>query len=70
MRKLGGDSVKAALTHTWIQDTRDDPFMASRGFYFKAVQELAGLGGDTNFVKVEGEMQSSRRLPHGWVSKR
>ncbi len=41
MRKLGGHSVKAALTHTWVRDTRDDPFRATRGTYLKAVQELA-----------------------------
>ncbi|KDN46266.1 hypothetical protein K437DRAFT_256229 [Tilletiaria anomala UBC 951] len=69
MRKLGGDSVKAALTHTWVQDTRDDPFLGTRGIYIKAVQELAGLGGSTSFFKLESEVQCSRRLPsaHGLV---
>lgn len=38
MRKLGGHNVKSALTHTYVRDTRDDPFMATQGSYLKLVQ--------------------------------
>jgi outer membrane protein assembly factor BamA len=42
MRAAAGPSVKSALSHTYVLDTRDDRFMATRGFYFRFHQELAG----------------------------
>lgn len=44
MRVAAGPSVKSALSHTYVLDTRDDRFMATRGFYFRFHQELAGAG--------------------------
>lgn len=44
MRVAAGPSVKSALSHTYILDTRDDRFMATRGFYFRFYHELAGAG--------------------------
>lgn len=44
MRIAAGPSVKSALSHTYVLDTRDDRFMATRGFYFRFHQELAGAG--------------------------
>ncbi len=44
MRVAAGPSVKSALSHTYVLDTRDDRFMATRGFYFRFYHELAGAG--------------------------
>ncbi|GAA5899940.1 SAM complex subunit SAM50 [Sporobolomyces salmoneus] len=66
VRDAAGASVKSALSHTFTRDTRDDPFIATRGFYLKLRQEYAGLGGDANFVKAEQEGSVSRSLGGGY----
>ncbi|KAH7911170.1 surface antigen-domain-containing protein [Hygrophoropsis aurantiaca] len=65
IRESAGQNFKSSLSHTWIRDTRDDKLTASRGQYTKLYQEIAGLGGDTSFYKVEAEGQASRSLLPG-----
>ncbi|GAA6064252.1 hypothetical protein JCM10212_006401 [Sporobolomyces blumeae] len=66
VRDAAGASVKSALSHTFTRDTRDDPFIATRGFYLRLKQEYAGLGGDANFLKAEQEGAVSRSLGGGY----
>lgn len=68
MREAAGFSMKSALSHAYVRDTRDTPAAPTRGSYLKFVQELAGLGGDTSFLKFEAESQIIRRLGWGQVS--
>ena len=68
IRNAAGLSVKSALSHTLLHDTRDDPVLSTRGSYFRAMQEYAGLGGDANFVKSENEAHIARSLGNGYVS--
>ncbi|KAL7009651.1 hypothetical protein EMMF5_000559 [Cystobasidiomycetes sp. EMM_F5] len=65
IRNAAGLSVKSALSHTLLRDTRDDPFIATRGMYTRLVQEYAGLGGDATFIKSENEAQISRPIGGG-----
>lgn len=69
IRNAAGLSVKSALSHTLLRDTRDDPFIATRGMYTRLVQEYAGLGGDATFIKSENEAQISRPIGGGCVSR-
>ncbi|GAA5895455.1 hypothetical protein JCM6882_006257 [Rhodosporidiobolus microsporus] len=62
IRNSAGPSTKSALSHTFTHDTRDDPFLSTRGAFVKLRQEYAGLGGDAAFVKAEGEGSLSRPL--------
>ncbi|GAA5870366.1 hypothetical protein JCM8547_006615 [Rhodosporidiobolus lusitaniae] len=62
IRNAAGPSVKSSLSHTFTHDTRDDPFLSTRGAFLKLKQEYAGLGGDASFVKAEGEGSLSRPL--------
>ena len=68
MRKAAGHTLKSALSHSFISDTRNDPFIATRGRYLRLMQEYAGLGGDANHVKLEMESQISRAVHPGYVS--
>ncbi|EPQ27552.1 uncharacterized protein PFL1_05090 [Pseudozyma flocculosa PF-1] len=62
MRKLATQpTVKSSLSHTVIQDTRDDPVLPGSGAYFKLVQELAGFGGDASHYRAEMELSLGRR---------
>ncbi|KAG1735590.1 surface antigen-domain-containing protein [Suillus paluster] len=65
IREHAGQTIKSSISHTWTKDTRDDKLAASRGYYGKLFQELAGLSGDVSFYKAEIESQISRRLVPG-----
>src|SRR5277367_497300 len=67
MREAAGQSLKSAVSHSWTRDTRDNPTAATRGLYTKFYQEIAGLGGDASFYKVEAEGRLSRNLFRGSV---
>lgn len=41
--------------------------MASHGRFYKVYQELAGLSGDAQHYKMEGEVQTSRSFGLGYV---
>lgn len=66
IRADAGDSFKSSLSHTLTYDSRDAPMLPSRGFLFKALGELAGvgpLGGDVAFGKYEVETQAAVPIP-------
>lgn len=66
VRADAGDSFKSSITHTWINDKRDYPLMASKGYYFRTISELAGSGplkGDVSFAKVQAETQAAVPIP-------
>ena len=66
VRTDAGDSVKSSITHTWIQERRDNPILPSSGYYMKTVSELAGWGplqGDVAFGKLEMESQAAIPVP-------
>ncbi|KAF5380197.1 hypothetical protein D9615_006161 [Tricholomella constricta] len=65
MRESAGQTLKSALSHSYIFDTRDDRIMATRGHYAKAFNEYAGLGGDASFYKSEFEGSISRPIVDG-----
>ncbi|KAF7309495.1 Bac-surface-Ag domain-containing protein [Mycena indigotica] len=62
MREAAGQSVKSALSHAFVVDTRDENLVPTRGFYLRTVSELAGLGGDTAFLKSETHSHLSRPI--------
>lgn len=71
VRADAGDSFKSSITHTWVNDQRDIPMLPSRGYLFKTVSELAGLGplkGDVAFGKFELESQAAVPVPVPGVS--
>ncbi|KAJ4305244.1 hypothetical protein N0V90_000775 [Kalmusia sp. IMI 367209] len=66
VRADAGNSFKSSLTHTWINDKRDNPMLPQRGYLTKTISELAGYGplkGDVAFFKSEAESQVA--LPFG-----
>ncbi|OUM59607.1 hypothetical protein PIROE2DRAFT_46898, partial [Piromyces sp. E2] len=70
VRSEAGNSFKSSLYYRYIKDTRNDQMLPSRGALFKFYQELAGLGGDVQFVKHEAETQWNIPLGKGFVSLR
>jgi outer membrane protein insertion porin family len=61
-------TTKAAISHTWTSDTRDDPYMGTSGRLLKATHEYAGLPGSSelaHFLKSTTQSQASRPLYPG-----
>ena len=66
VRGDAGDSVKSSISHTWINDQRDNPILATQGHYTRTNLELAGWGplqGDVAFGKAEAEAQAAIPIP-------
>lgn len=66
VRNDAGDSVKSSVSHTWLNDKRDHPFLPTSGYLMKTVSELAGWGplqGDVAFWKSEVETAGAVAIP-------
>ncbi|KAJ7698731.1 surface antigen-domain-containing protein [Mycena rosella] len=63
IREAAGQSVKSALSHSYVLDTRGADRLG--GVYLKTVHELAGLGGDAAFLKSETHAQVARGITPG-----
>ena len=59
------DSIR--LQHIFVRDRRNDHILPSDGYMLRIIQELAGLGGDVNFVKHEEEFQINKSLIYDTV---
>jgi outer membrane protein insertion porin family len=66
VRNDAGDTVKSSITHTWVNDRRDNPLLPSAGYLMKTVSEIAGWGplqGDVAFWKSEVETSGATSIP-------
>lgn len=66
VRADAGDSFKSSLMHTWTRDRRDAQMLPTRGYLFKTISELAGLGplrGDVAFAKFQFDSQTAMPVP-------
>lgn len=62
VREQAGHSLKSAVRHTWARDTRDSRVLPNTGTLFKLIHEVAGLGGDAQYLKQEAEFQVNKQL--------
>eukprot|EP00735_Rhodelphis_limneticus_P015349 TRINITY_DN957_c0_g1::TRINITY_DN957_c0_g1_i1::g.16003::m.16003 TRINITY_DN957_c0_g1::TRINITY_DN957_c0_g1_i1::g.16003 ORF type:complete len:452 (+),score=122.42,sp/Q10478/SAM50_SCHPO/25.06/5e-28,Bac_surface_Ag/PF01103.18/1.9e-43,DUF2422/PF10337.4/0.071 TRINITY_DN957_c0_g1_i1:48-1358(+) len=56
-----GRFTRSAVSYTYNYDDRDHPFISSEGKYFRSTVQVAGLGGDSKYVKHQ--MHSGVVLP-------
>lgn len=66
VRHDAGDSVKSSITHTWVKERRNHPFLPTSGYFMRTVSELAGWGplqGDVAFLKSEMETSGAVGVP-------
>lgn len=66
VRGDAGDSFKSSITHTYINDQRDNALLPTRGYFTKTLLELAGWGplqGDVAFAKTELQTQGAIPIP-------
>jgi outer membrane protein insertion porin family len=48
-----GSYLTSLVGYTYLYDRRNDPINPTRGFRFDVSQDLAGLGGDVNYISTE-----------------
>ncbi|XP_065121661.1 sorting and assembly machinery component 50 homolog B [Paramisgurnus dabryanus] len=67
VREESGHTLKSALSHTMVIDTRNSAILPQKGALLRINQELAGYtGGDASFVKEDFELQLNK--PFIWGS--
>ncbi|XP_066525245.1 sorting and assembly machinery component 50 homolog B [Hoplias malabaricus] len=67
VREESGHTLKSALSHTMVLDTRNSSILPRKGALLRINQELAGYtGGDASFLKEDLELQLNR--PFLWGS--
>ncbi|KAF7636383.1 Inosine triphosphate pyrophosphatase [Meloidogyne graminicola] len=63
IREHSGHTTKFSIEHLISSDTRDKPIIPTKGNLFKLNSELAGLIGDTSFIKSIFDYQTSISEP-------
>lgn len=55
IREQEGSNLTSLVGHTLMYDMRDNNFDPTSGYMLKGTQELAGLGGDSHFLRHEAK---------------
>jgi outer membrane protein insertion porin family len=58
IRDQAGTYFKSSVSYTVTKNTKDDLVLPTRGVLLKASAELAGLGGDSHFLKSDFKIQN------------
>lgn len=58
IKAASGETVVSAVRYAITYDSRNHPKKPTRGVYFNVGQEVAGLGGDVNFVRTTGDLRA------------
>lgn len=53
-----GETLVSSVNYTLAYDTRNHPKNPSQGLYFSFGQDLAGVGGDVNYIRTQSEMRA------------
>lgn len=57
--------ISSIIGYTWQWDRRNDPIEPTRGFDMSLSQDVAGIGGDVNYLRTEATAAWYRGLPWG-----
>ncbi len=58
VKQIQGEAVISSVGYNLIYDTRDNKKKPTRGFYFKGTQDLAGAGGDIDYIRSTADMRA------------
>ncbi len=58
VKEIQGPAVISSVGYNLIYDTRDNKKKPTRGFYFKGTQDLAGAGGDIDYIRSTSDMRA------------
>ncbi len=63
-----GTNVTSAVGQTFAYDERDSKFSPTKGYFFSLSQELAGLGGDSKYIKHEAKASYYYPIVPKWTA--
>ncbi len=58
VKQIQGTAVISSVGYSLIYDTRDSKKKPTRGFYFKGTQDLAGVGGNVDYLRSTAEARA------------
>jgi outer membrane protein insertion porin family len=58
VKQIQGSAVISSVGYNVIYDTRDNKKKPTHGFYFKGTQDLAGAGGDVNYIRSTADLRA------------
>ncbi len=58
VKQIAGTSVVSSVGYSLIYDTRNNRKNPSRGFYFSWAQDVAGIGGDIDYIRSIAEARA------------
>jgi outer membrane protein insertion porin family len=58
VKQIQGTALISSVGYSLIYDTRDNKRKPTRGFYFKGTQDLAGAGGDVNYIRSTADLRA------------
>jgi outer membrane protein insertion porin family len=67
IRDQQGTNITSMVGHSFSYDDRDNRFAPTSGFYWKLGQDVAGVGGDDQFVRHEAESEYYIPLAPKWT---
>ena len=62
-----GSFLNSSAGYTLLVDRRNDPVRPTRGWTGSFRQDFAGIGGDVNYVKTEGDISAYWGITPDWV---
>ena len=58
VKQIQGTALISSVGYSLIYDTRDNKKKPTRGFYFKGTQDLAGVGGNVDYLRSTAEARA------------
>ena len=78
VKQIQGSAIISSVGYTAVYDARNNAKKPTEGFYFKGTQDLAGVGGDVNYIRstadarayypVTSDITLAARAQGGWVA--
>lgn len=58
VQNAAGTTIKSSVGYTLVFDTRNNRRSPTQGYYFALTQDIAGVGGDVNFVRTVADARA------------
>jgi len=65
---LAGSTTVSSIGYTFSSDKRNSPYKPSSGYKYELVQDLAGVGGDANFLKSTFNNDFYKRINNSLIA--
>ncbi len=67
IKRQDASATTSSIGHSLTYDRRDDRFLPTEGYYLRASQAIAGLGGDVQYLRHTGEARYYFPITDQWI---